>query len=90
MAGKVKLTESEIAVLRYSSEPYTSSRATHWFRRHMAKPDATARDAYLHLRKMAASGLMEGVNYGGGKVRWWKITDAGRAALSQPTGSDNE
>lgn len=78
----MNLPQSYIDVLKRAGAHRTGT-ATHWFARCVGKPNATTRDAYLVLKRMEKLGLMEGLNWNSGKVRWWRSTEKGVELLAQ-------
>lgn len=71
----------QLAILRRMAEGTGGPIATHWMDRAAGCPGDTA-GTRRRLQTLARRGLVEGVEAGrSGVVRWWKITDAGRAAV---------
>ncbi|MFI5409096.1 hypothetical protein [Kaistia sp. UC242_56] len=79
----VKLTEVQRELLS-RLEDIDSSASTHWIRhwRGRVVPGAQARRA---LHRLAKLGLVLPQTSRAGLTFWWRLTDAGRAALN-PTG----
>ncbi len=75
------LTPDEVTVLG----EVRSATATHWISRALGWPDNHVRTRRL-LAKLAARGLLNPLKSTGGRIFWWKPTEAGRAALDHATG----
>lgn len=94
MAGKVKLTEKKITILTVLKlrraeidGPVTSAELGEIVFRHQRVKHGARECAGSALRAMAKDGLVEALGTSSTNARCYAITPAGRAALSQQTGS---
>lgn len=80
---KPELTADMTETLRYLAGPCKgASVATHFIAKYaVGHPTADLATTRRMLAKMRQCGLVEGVT-SGGKVYWWRITDAGRDTLT--------
>jgi hypothetical protein len=77
-----KLNEEHMAVLKRGPLFHGTAATCHWAVRGM-----TRRRAYMALLRLNEEGLVEAHgHYNGEKRRWWRLTDAGRAAISTEAG----
>jgi hypothetical protein len=86
MSG-VKHTPEQVAAVLARVGERPGPIATHWMSAAAGCPGDTVRTRRL-LKRLERQGLVEGVQgISSGTVRWWKITDAGRAAITKATGA---
>jgi len=80
-----KLTEAQLAFLDYAKD--STGTATHWFVHLLPIDERGVRRARRILNGLRIMGFLEGIRASrSGRIFWWCITAAGRAALSQDKG----
>ena len=75
-------SDVQSAILRRMADGAGGPISTHWMDHAAGCPGVTA-GTRRRLQTLARHGLVEGVDgLSSGRVYWWKITDAGRAAIA--------
>lgn len=87
-AGEWSPNDTQLAILARMAQGTGSPIATHWLDEAAGRPGDTA-GTRSRLQTLARRGMVEGVdNTRCGRVYWWQITEAGRAALQKARGGE--